>query len=402
MNKLVLLFVCLSVWGITAQSFNNWRGPARDGQYPDRNLLKQWPEAGPTLLWVNEKLGIGFSSPVFANGKIYVTGMEGDMGYVYILSNRGELERKFPYGKEDTGNYPGVRSTPTIIGNLMYMVSSQGKLVCMNLTNGEIRWSKNLFTDFDGTNIRWGFTENMVIDGDLLYVSPGGTKHNIVALNRHTGALVWSNSSKDGVSAYCSPLMIQHHGRKMLVTMMQHHVVALDAANGNLLWSFPYANQRSIHPNTPLYHDGELFVFSGYGMGGYKLRISRDGRSVTQVWENKLLDNQLGGVVLMDGHIFGSGDRNRRWFGVNWETGQVTFESREIDKGTIIAADGMMFAYTERGELALLRPTDGKFEVVSKTMITHGSNQHWAHIVINNGILYVRRGNALMAFNIRR
>jgi len=394
-----MLVLCAT--SMSAQSFNNWRGPTRNGHYPDRGLLKQWPESGPKKLWVYENLGIGFSSPVIANGKIYVTGMEGDMGYVYILSLRGVLEKKYPYGREDTGNYPGARSTPTIAGNLMYMVASQGEFVCMDLNTGKKKWAVNLFRDLDGINIRWGFTENIVIDGDLVFISPGGQKHNIVALNRHTGSVVWANDDKDGLSAYCSPLIINHNGRKMLITMMARDIVALDVNTGKLIWSFPYANQRNIHPNTPIYHRGELYVFSGYGMGGYKLRISPDGKTVTQIWENKLLDNQMGGVVLMDGFIYGAGDRNRRWFGVNWNTGEVVSESREIDKGTVIAADGLMYAYTERGELALLKPNKGKIDVVSKTNITHGNNQHWAHLVIHNGVLYVRRGNALMAYNIR-
>lgn len=403
MNKLPILLAMLVLFtsGISAQSFNNWRGPARDGHYPEKNLLKQWPESGPKMLWVYENLGIGFSSPVIANGKIYVTGMEGDMGYVYILSEKGVLEKKYPYGKEDTGNYPGARSTPAIAGNLMYMAASQGEFVCMDLNTGKNKWKVNLFSDLDGKNVRWGLTENIVIDGDLVFVSPGGVKHNIVALNRHTGAVVWTNDEKDAVSAYCSPLIINHNGRKMLITMMARDVVALETSTGKLIWSFPYANQRNIHPNTPIYHKGDLYVFSGYAMGGYKLRISTDGKSVKQVWENKLLDNQLGGVVLIDGFVYGAGDRNRRWFGVSWETGEVVSEFREIDKGTVIAADGMLYAYTERGELALLKPDKGKFELVSKTSVTHGNNQHWAHLVINNGILYVRHGNALMAYLIR-
>ncbi len=156
MNKLlILLFIfSFSANAVFTQSFNNWRGPARDGHYPDKGLLKQWPENGPKLLWVYENLGIGFSSPVVANGKIYVTGMEGNTGYVYILSDKGVLEKKYPYGKEDTGNYPGTRSTPTIAGNLMYMASSQGEFVCMDLNTGQKKWTVNLFEDLDGRNIR--------------------------------------------------------------------------------------------------------------------------------------------------------------------------------------------------------------------------------------------------------
>ena len=403
MNKLILtlstiLILCSST---IAQSYNNWRGPARDGHYTETGLLKQWPANGPEMIWSYDQIGAGFSSAVVSNGKVYITGMEENMGFVYILSNNGTFEKKYPYGIEDTGNYPGTRSTPVIINNLMYIAGSQGDLVCMDMNTGQKKWSKGLFSDFDGSNIRWGFTENMVVDGDLIFVSPGGKKFNIVALNRNTGAVVWANSDKDGVSAYCSPLLVNHHGKKILVTMMATDVVGLDAATGKLMWSFPYANQRNIHPNTPIYHKGDLYVFSGYGMGGYKLRLTADGKSVSQIWENKLLDPQVGGAVLVDGFIYGSGDRNRRWFGVNWETGEVVFETRELDKGTVIAADGMLYAYTERGELALLKPSKGSFEIVSKTAVTLGTNQHWAHLVIDKGVLYVRHGNTIMAYKIK-
>jgi outer membrane protein assembly factor BamB len=272
----------------------------------------------------------------------------------------------------------------------------------MDLNTGQKKWSKGLFSDFDGSNLRWGFTENLVIDEDILYASPGGNKYNVVALNRNTGNLVWASPGKGGLSAYCSPLLINHRGKKMLVTLMANDVIALDPKNGKLLWSHPYANNRSIHPNTPIYHDGDLYVFSGYGKGGYKLRLNADGSSVSKVWENDRMDPKTGGAVFVDGYLYGSGDRNRRWFSVDWKTGEVVQEARDIDTGTVLAADGMLYAYTERGELALIEPKAGTFRVVSQTRVELGSDQHWAHLVINNGILYVRHGNALMAYDIRK
>jgi outer membrane protein assembly factor BamB len=403
MKTLFVLFINLALFTqlVFSQSNNSWRGPNRDGHYPDVNLLKSWPANGPKMVWAYENLGQGFSSPVVVGDKIYVTGLEGDNGYVYVLSDMGVFQRKFLYGKDFSSSYPGARSTPVIVGNLLYMATGHGELVCVDIISGQRKWSKDLFKDFDGKNLRWGFTENMVLDGDVIYVSPGGKRHNIVALNRNTGDVIWSSPAKGTLSSYGSPLLINHGGKKILVAHMTDHVVGINAANGNMLWSHPFTNRWSVHPNTPIFHNGELYVLSGYGTGGVKLRLSADGSGISKVWENDRLDPKTGGAVLLDGFVYGSGDRNRRWFGVNWTTGDVASESRDIDTGTVIAADGMLYAYTERGELALLKPDRGNLSVTGQTRIELGSDQHWAHLVINNGILYVRHGNALMAYDIR-
>ncbi len=384
-----------------SQVYNTWRGPDRDGYYDETNLLKEWPADGPQMLWAYENLGKGFTSPVVKNDRIYITGMEGDIGHIYIMTLEGELIKKHPYGKEDSGRYPGTRSTPNIIDNLMYVATGEGKLICMDLDNGEIKWKRGLFTDFDGKNIRWALTENLIVDGDVIYCSPGGKKYNVVALNRHTGRLIWSSEGEGGLSAYCSPLLVDHNGRKILITHMQQNVLGLDARTGRLMWSYPHSNFRNIHPNTPKYNDGYLYCVSGYGHGGVMLKLSENGERVTKVWENSRLDPKMGSVIIKNGYIYGSGDRNRRWFVLDRKTGEIAYETREIDVGNVISADGLLYAYTERGELALLEPLPGRFRVISQTEITLGSDQHWAHLVIKDGVLYVRRGNALMAFNIR-
>ncbi len=400
-SLLVFLNFLLIFQIVNAQTFNNWRGPDRDGHYHETNLLKSWPANGPRMIWAFEDLGKGFSSPVFAHNKIFVSALDGDIGYIYVLSMDGRMERRFTYGRDFSSSYPGARSTPVIADNLLYMVTGHGELVCIDINSERRIWSKNLFSDFDGQNIRWGFTENMVVDGDVIFVCPGGNRNNIVALNRHNGNVIWSSPGKGTLSSYGSPLLFNHGGREIFVALMADYVVALDASNGQLLWSYSLSNRWNVHPNTPIYHEGELYVYTGYGTGGYKLSLNNDGSRIVRAWENTQLDPKTGAAVLVDGYLYGSGDRNRRWFGVDWGTGEVVHEARDIDVGTVIAADGMLYAYTERGELALLRPDNGRFSVVSQTRIQLGSDQHWAHLVINDGILYVRRGNALMAFDIR-
>ena len=396
----IILTICLPIFS-HAQVVHSWRGPDRDGKYHESGLMKQWPEGGPTMLWAFQDLGKGFSSAAVANGNIYITGVEGDIGYVYELSMQGALLRKFPYGEEMVASYPGSRSTPVIAGNHLYIATGVGNLLCIDLTTGQKEWSRDLFNDFDGENIRWGLTENLIIDGDKIYCSPGGKKNNVVALNRFNGRLIWSSEGKGELSAYNSPLLIDHNGRRILVTMLQKYILGLDPATGKLLWSYPFTNRHDIHPNTPIYHNGSLYCFSGYGNGGVKLRLSADGSSVQKVWFNSELDNQMGGAILHNNYIYGSGHNNREWFCLDWNTGEAVHSSREIAAGTVIFADGMLYVYSQRGELALIEPLPGSFRVVSKTSIELGSDQHWAHLVINDGVLYVRRGNALMAYNIK-
>ncbi len=384
------------------QSATKWRGPLGNGIYPDKGLLKEWPAEGPQMLWHFDELGKGHSSPVFANGRIYITGMVEKTGYVFVLSMEGKLLSKWEYGPEFTESYPGSRSSVTIAGDLLYMESGLGMLYCMNATDGSLKWKKDLFNDFDGKNITWGVTETVLIDGDVLYCTPGGPNKNVVALNRITGDLLWSTPAKGELSAYCTPLLINLPARKLLVTHTADHIIGIDAASGKLLWSHPQPNQYSVHPNTPLYHDGGLFCFSGYGQGGPKLKLSADGSAVTEEWFAKTFDSRMGGAVLVDGYIYGSGDTSgKEWHCIDWKTGEIKYKSTAAAKGVTIFADGMLIGYSQRGELFIAPATPAELKITGITKITLGSDQHWAHPVLNDGILYVRHGNSVMAFRVK-
>lgn len=386
---------------LNAQTPTKWRGPNGNGVYSETGLLKKWPAAGPEIIWHYDKLGQGYSSPVIANGLIYVSGMEETTGYIYVFSPDGKLKWKATYGSEFSESYPGARSTPVIMGNLLYMYSGLGILACMDATNGTLKWKKELFKEFDGENLQWGVTETVVVDGGLVYVTPGGKKNNVVALNRNTGDMVWSSPAKSESSAYCTPLLVNLSSRKLLVTMTANHIVGLDAATGKMLWSHPQTNRYQVHANTPVYADGGLFCFSGYGQGGVKLELSADGSSVTKAWFSEKLDSRMGGMVYLNGFLYGSGDNNREWRCVDWKTGSEKYADKTIGKGVIIAADGMLYCYSDKGELALVEANPSGFNVVSQTKVELGSEQHWSHPVIDGGRLYLRHGNTLIAYKIK-
>lgn len=402
-RKTIILvsIVLLSATFITAQTPTKWRGPNGNGVYNETGLLKKWPSNGPEILWHFDQLGQGHSSPAVSNGLIYVSGMADDKGYIYALTPDGKLKWKASYGDEFSESYPGSRSTPVIAGDLLYIYSGLGVLTCMDANNGNVKWKKDVFKAFDGQNIRWGVTETVAVDGGLVYVTPGGKKNNVVALNRNNGDLVWSSPGKGETSAYCTPLLISLAARKLLVTMTAENIIGLDASTGKMLWSHPQTNRYQVHANTPIYNDGGLFCFSGYGQGGVKLELSADGSTVKKAWFSDKTDSRIGGMVLVNGYLYGSGDSNREWRCIDWKTGAEKYADKTIGKGVVIYADGMLYCYSEKGELALVEATPTDFKIASQTKVQLGSDQHWSHPAIDNGRLYLRHGNVLIAYKIK-
>ncbi|MCF8378759.1 MAG: PQQ-binding-like beta-propeller repeat protein [Bacteroidales bacterium] len=385
---------------VNAQEPSRWRGGEANGVYPDTDLLQQWPESGPEILWTFGELGQGHSSVAIAGEFIYTAGMIDTQGSIFKFDQYGKLIYKKEYGPEFSESYVGTRGTPVIAGNKIYILSGHGILYCMNEKDGSLLWKKDLVKDFGGEVIRWGYNETPVVDGDVIYTTPG-RKNSVVALNRHNGALIWTCQGENELSAYCTPLLFEHNGRKIIATHTGSHLLGIEAKSGKLLWSHPQPNQYSVHANTPIYHDGGLFFFSGYGQGSGKLNLSDDGNSVSLAWNNVSMDSRMGGAVFVDGYIYGSGDKTRSWKCIDWKTGANTWESTDVAKGVTIFADGLLFGYSDKGELFIAKADPKKFEISSLTKVTLGTEQHWAHPVISKGVLYVRHGNTLIAYKIK-
>ena len=277
-----------------------WLGPSANGIYPETGLLKEWPAEGPEILWTYDSLGLGFSTAVIQNDHLFISGMIDSTGYLFKFNLEGELIYRVPYGLEFTGSYPGTRGSPVVVGDRVYLESGRGKLVCFENENGAIIWSKDLLSDFDGKNILWGMNETPVVDGEVIYATPGGKEYNVVALNRFNGELIWNCRGEGEVSAYCTPLLFVHNGKKMLVSYTASHLMGIDASTGTLLWSEDRPAEWSVHCITPIYYQGELYYGTGNGRGGGKLKLSEDGSQVYPVWENQLGDIRFASYYGMD------------------------------------------------------------------------------------------------------
>ena len=384
----------------SGETIIQWRGTDRTGIFHETSLMTSWNENEPQLLWHFDGLEDGHSSPAIANGKIFVKGMTNGRGFLFSFDLNGNLLNRVEYGAEWSRNYDGTRGTITPSGNNLYFISGFGVLYCFD-QHLNLIWSRDLLNEFNASNIRWGITESPLIIGDKVIATPGGRQHNVVALNKHTGELIWSSSGMGDSSAYCSPIFIDSQEVPLIVTMTANHVIGLNAETGALLWSYPHSNRWSVHPNTPIYNNGMILATSGYGHGSQMLRLTNGGRGIEEVWTLRLLDNQMGGVVRVGNYIFGSGHSNRFWFCINWYTGEIMWQERGLANGVIIANYNMLYIYTDRGDMVLARATPERFDIVGRFSITLGTDQHWAHPILYNGMLIVRRGDTLMAFDVR-
>ena len=383
------------------QTIEQWRGIARDGFYHETNLLKSWPENGPALLWKIDSLGNGFSSPVITANRIYIPGEIDSIGYLFAYDKEGVLQWKTNTGKEWTENFPGPRSTPTVVDNLVYYCSSMGEISCLDATNGQKKWSVNMLKDLHGTNVRFGYTESLLIEDDRVFCFPGGKDTNVVALNRFTGKLAWKSKAMADSAAYCSSMMIRLPEKKILVTLMIHHLIGVDAGSGELLWSYKLERPGDIHCNTPIYENGFIYSDDRGGNGIVKLELSPDGKTIREIWRNFKGGNVQGGSIKLGNYLYGSRYRPARFESVDAGTGVVA-DSVKFSSGSTIFADGMLYCYGDQGVLGLIRPNEGKPEVVNSFKITEGTKEHFAHPVIREGILYIRHGDVLLAYDIRK
>ncbi|UCG57083.1 MAG: PQQ-like beta-propeller repeat protein [Phycisphaerales bacterium] len=409
------ILICATIVGLTCCSgkgddWPQFRGPNRDGKSAETGLLRKWPQEGPKLLWATDGLGIGFSSIAIADGLVYTTGMVDREGFLFAYDVEGNFKWKISYGQEWTRSYPGTRSAPTVSDGRICVFSGTGVLTCFDAKTAARIWSVDTLRQFGAKNIRWGMSDSPLIDGPRLYCTPGGLKGAVVALDKRTGETIWATAGLEESSAYSSLILFERGGKRLLATMLQKSVICVSADDGALIWRVPYPAPSDTGTITPIYHDGCLYVTSvvnrGITTAGTMFEISEDGTSVKRKWNDQTLDCQHGGVVLVDGYLYGSNwyDNTRGdWICLDWDTGKVMYVAKwNGNKGSIIYADKMLYCYDEEtGDVALVKTSPKAFEVVSTFGVTRGSGKHWAHPAISDGRLYIRHGDALMAYDIK-
>lgn len=405
------LFLIILV-NIDAQIYQ-FRGPERDGKFPESGLLKVWPESGPGLLLEYEGIGDGWSS-VISDGKyIYASGKKDSMDYLTCLDFEGNLNWQVAYGKAWNGSFPNTRSTPTIEGDRIYIISGMGELVCLNTETGDINWKINVDKDYHAEWHVWGVAESPLIVEDKVICSPAGVLTTFVAFDKLTGKEIWKTPSTDGQRSYVSPVLRTFGGREYILGASASDFFIVDPVNGEIKSSYKYFDSTLwkwqpkgiIWANSPVVKGNMIFLSIGYDYPAKMLKVSDDATKIEEVYTSNLMDNHHHGLIELNGYIYGSywiHNNAGNWACIKWDTGETMYDEEWYSKGEMVYADGLIYVYNEKsGHVGLVQPDPSGFNVISEFKIENGKGPHWSHPYIFDGKLFLRHGDVLLVYNLK-
>jgi len=395
-----------------------FRGADGNGKSPDTGLLKQWSPGGPKLLWQANYIGYGYSGVSVSGDRIYISGNvvrnEQALTMIFCLDKDGKLiwEQDNGPAHAEARLYPGTRGTPAIDGDFVYDISPLGEVARFHATTGEKIWNRNVLTDYDAPMPRWHLGHSVVVVGDHLITTVGGTKTSAIAMNKQTGETVWEAAPvTDGApTGYTTPYIFEFEGIRVVAVMSNVSVLGLDPNTGKTLFTFPWRNDRGVHCTMPIYYNGHLFLTTGYDGGVAKLfRLAKnsDGTiATTEVWSEPRFNNHHGGVVLVGDHVYGT-NHGGSWCSINVMTGDVGYVSRDPErkagKGSVLYADGLLYGLTENDRTVLLiKPEPEQFVLLSHFELPNEvTGPSWAHPVVIGGRMYLRHAQYLYCYDVK-
>ncbi len=421
MKERCLLFtaVGLGIFSFVAGAVDwpQWRGPGRTGISKETGLLKEWPKGGPKLLWQLKDIGDGYATPVVVGGRLY------------LLSNRG-LENEFVQalsvedGKQlwstrlgNVGNpkqlppYPKARSTPTIDGDVMYVLSSDGDLASLETTTGKIRWQKSLRNDFGGKPGQWAYAESPLVDGDVVVVTPGGSQATLAALDKKTGATIWKAVVPEGDPAgYASVIPVNGGGRKQYVQFVDKGLVGVDAKTGQYLWRYNQTGKSAAaNMPTPVVRDSYVYTAAqNVGGGLINLKATSQGVEAAEVYFTRDLPNRNGGSILLGDTLFGTNGMGL--VAADFMTGKIKWQGEGVGPGSIFYAEGRLYVHGENGDVLLAEASQDVYHELGRftppDQPKHiggggGGEKAWPYPVVANGRLYLRDLSTLWCYDVK-
>jgi outer membrane protein assembly factor BamB len=395
----IALFLSTEIGAQVGADWPQWRGPNRDGISKETGLLKQWPEQGPPLVWKATGAGGGYSSLAISNGHLFTMGLRGDREYVIAFDIKtGKEAWATPHGnpfRNDQGD--GPRGTPTVDGETVYALGANGDLSAFNARTGKIIWTINVLQKFGGNNITWGISESPLVVGEKVLVNAGGPGASIVALNKKDGSLIWKSQSDR--AGYSSAIPVQVGNTTQVVFFTQKRGLGLDLKDGKLLWEYPRAANNVANAATPVARGNRVFISSDYGNGGGLVEIKANGEGASEVYFTKEMRNHHSSSILIGDYLYGfsSGILTAMRF----DTGEVAWKDRSVGKGSLVYADGNLYALSENGVVGLVEATPTAYREKGRFRINQDSLPTWSHPVIAGGRLYLRDQDTIYAYDVR-
>jgi outer membrane protein assembly factor BamB len=401
-RSLVTLGALAALYSSAASSqtaeWNQWRGPNRDGKSLESGLLKSWPAEGPPLVWHTAEAGIGYSSFSSVNGRLYTLGDRGERGFVIALdAATGKTLWATPNGPSYENSYgSGQRSTPTIDGDRLYALSATGDLVCLDTATGGVVWRKDIPGEYRSSVPVWGYSESPLVVGDRVIVHAGGPKASIVALNKLTGATLWS-SGNDG-AAYSSGVVARVGDVTQAIYFSDRRALAVDVRDGRVLWSYDRASNSTANVATPIVSGTRVLVSSGYDTGAGLLELSSNGAE--EVYFTRNMQSHYSSPVLVGDYLYGFSDAILT--AMRFADGSVAWRNRSVGKGSLIYADERLYLYGEDGGVGLAEATFEAYRERGRFRLPGNPPPTWAPSpIITNGKLILRNQEHVYAYDVR-
>ena len=383
-----------------AADWPQWRGIERDGVSKEAGLLQKWPEGGPPLAWKATGLGEGFASVAVAAGRVITQGQSrGGQAVIALDESTGRRLWRTPNGDAYLDRRGGgPRGTPTIDGETVHALGSNGSLIALEAATGKRLWATNLLRRFNTRNINWGISESPLIDGRRLIVNPGGSGASIVAIDKSNGNVIWK--SLDDEAGYSSAIVIEAGGVRQYVLLTGEAAVGVRTDNGEELWRYSRVSNRTANVATPIARGDRVFVSSNYGTGGGLLELAAHGADIDakEIYFSRDMRNHYNTPVLVGDHLYGYSSRILTC--MNFDTGEVAWKDRAVGKGQVIAADGLLYLLSEDGVVGLAEVTPEGYRERSRFSIPRGQYPTWALPVVANERLYLREQDTLYAYDI--
>ena len=397
----LLVFYLLAAPWAQAADWPQFRGPDRAGVGNEEGLLDSWADSSPTEVW-RHSIGTGYSAVTAVGDYLYTMDADESQEHVLCLdAATGEAVWKVDVGSfvpAELGD-GGPRSTPTVVDGVVYTATYQSRLLAMDAKDGSILWERDLTAL--GKVPRFGYSISPLVDEGRVIVEVGDaeTSPGIVALDKETGETQWS--SLDGPAGYSSAVVAEIDGVRqyLLFRRAGQEAVSL-ATSGEVLWRFATPDALATIA-VPIFvaPDRVFLSTSDDSFGGHMIQIKHQGGQfqVEEVWSERLMRNHFNTSVLVDGHLYGFDNGTLRCF--NAVDGERCWAKRGFGKGSLVAADGLLFVLSDAGLLALVRASPEGYEELGRLQAMEGRS--WTAPSIANGRLYVRDFDEIVSLDIR-
>ena len=401
---LLLPMLCSSL--MAAESWDQWRGPNRDGRISGAKWPTGLDEARLKKRW-QLPFGPSYSGPVMNAERVFITETvdkkreqvtavrRSDGSVVWKRDWEGAMS--VPFFARSNGDW--IRATPALDGDTLYVAGMRDVLVALNSTDGSERWRLDFVKRFGADLPTFGFVSSPLIDGDSVYVQAGG---GVARLRKADGQVVWHGARDGGGmmgSAFGSPVILTLAGKRQLVVQARTRLFGVALEDGAELWSLPVESFRGMNILTPTFAGKDRLFTAAYGGKtlGIDIRSENGGFRAVPAWEFKA-QGYMTSPIIHEGHAYLQ-LRSQRALCIELATGAEKWTTTESfgKYWSMVAQADRVLALDERGELILFKATPEKFDVLSRRKVAE--SDAWAHLAVDGSELYIRELKALSVWD---